>query len=351
MPHQYHLGVNRPSGKLRALDLFCGAGGSSCGARMAGVEIAGGVDIAPLATEAFADNFPGANVFRGDIRKLSPKAVLRQTGPIDLLLASPECTNHSCAKGSADRSEESRLTAFEATRFARRLKPRWVVIENVIQMRTWSRYGELLRAFGRMGYQVREQVLDASDFGVPQARRRLFLLCDLAGMPPEVVPMAGEPPKVRDIIEPNGSFPFTPLRRRGRAVRTLRSAGRAIRELGPGKPFLVVYYGTDGCGGWQRTDAPLRTITTLDRFAYVKPSKAGHMMRMLQVPELKLAMGFPRSYRLDRGVRRDRIRLLGNGVCPPVMKAIVETLCREGLGTVQRRRAPAFLSLRSGASS
>ena len=47
---------------------------------------------------------------------------------------------------------------------------------------------------------------------------------------------------------------------------------------------------------------------------------------MLQVPELKRAMGLPKLFHFSHGSRRDRIRLLGNGVCPPVMKAVVERL-------------------------
>ena len=50
------------------------------------------------------------------------------------------------------------------------------------------------------------------------------------------------------------------------------------------------------------------------------------MMRMLQVPELQAAMGFGPEFSLTGGSRRDRIRILGNGVCPPVMQAIVSGL-------------------------
>ena len=49
-------------------------------------------------------------------------------------------------------------------------------------------------------------------------------------------------------------------------------------------------------------------------------------MRMLQVPELKRAMGFDEDFELPVGTRRDRIRLLGNAVCPPVMEAVVRAL-------------------------
>jgi len=70
----------------------------------------------------------------------------------------------------------------------------------------------------------------------------------------------------------------------------------------------------------------LRTITTIDRFALVEPCDDGFEMRMLQVPELKRAMGFKKDYRFSHGTRRDRIHLLGNGVCPPVMQRVVESL-------------------------
>src|SRR2546423_11849214 len=61
-------------------------------------------------------------------------------------------------------------------------------------------------------------------------------------------------------------FPYTTLFRslykRGRAKPTLIRARRAMKALGKAKPFLIVYYGSDGAGGWQRVDKPLRTITT-----------------------------------------------------------------------------------------
>jgi DNA (cytosine-5)-methyltransferase 1 len=47
---------------------------------------------------------------------------------------------------------------------------------------------------------------------------------------------------------------------------------------------------------------------------------------MLQVPEIKAAMGFPDEYVMEHGTRREKIKLLGNAVCPPVMAAVVRTL-------------------------
>jgi DNA (cytosine-5)-methyltransferase 1 len=248
-------------------------------------------------------------------------------GPIDLLLASPECTNHSCAKGAGERCEESRRTAFQVTRFAKVLLPRWIVVENVVQMKAWRKYKKWLATLRSLGYGIREQTLNAAHFGVPQSRRRLFITCDWEGTPPEVIPPRGcAVRKAREVISTHGDYRFSILHAENRAQNTIARAERAISRLGEYQDFLLVYYGSDAAGGWQSLDVPLRTITTLDRFAYVRRNGHGHEMRMLQVPELKKAMGFPPSFKLEHGTRRGRIRLLGNAVCPPVMKAIISKL-------------------------
>jgi DNA (cytosine-5)-methyltransferase 1 len=96
---------------IRVFDMFCGAGGSSAGARLAGAQIVHGIDAWDLAAQTFKDNFSKANV---DIRELGPNSLPPRSlgrGDIDMLVASPECTNHSPAKGSAPRSEDSRRTS------------------------------------------------------------------------------------------------------------------------------------------------------------------------------------------------------------------------------------------------
>lgn len=312
--------------RIRTLDLFAGGGGSTCGAAMAGVAVVAAVDAWDLACTTYGDNNPEARVYHSTCEELDPKRIRSELGEIDLILASPECTNHTCAKGSGKRSETSRNTAFQVSRYAAVLKPRWIVIENVIQMRAWRRYEEFVAELEIEGYRVTPHVLNAADFGVPQCRRRLFLLCQLGSPPPPIKPPNLERKSARDIIDKNGTYRFSPLWDARRAVPTLERAERAIAELGEHQPFLLVYYGSDGAGGWQRLGAPLRTITTLDRFAYVRLRNGEHEMRMLQVPELQLAMGFPPEYKLQHGNRRDRIKLLGNAVCPPVMCYIVSAL-------------------------
>lgn len=312
---------------IRALDIFCGAGGSSAGAQAAGVEIAAGIDMCPVATATFAANFSDAQVITSKLEDLNLDTVKIQIGEIDILLASPECTNHTCAKGGAPRSEQSRATAMLVVEYARKFLPRWLVLENVIQMRPWSRYGELKHELHCLGYELEEHILDASDFGVAQTRRRLFLVGDRKEKPTsEILKRPGRRRSAKSILDPAGVWDMSPLFNKRRAQATLERAQRGFAALGDGASFLLVYYGNDGSGGWQALSRPLRTVTTIDRFALISHNGAGPEMRMLQVPELKRAMGFDQEFILPRGTRRDRIRLLGNGVCPPVMEKAVESL-------------------------
>lgn len=129
-----------------------------------------------------------------------------------------------------------------------------------------------------------------------------------------------------EAIQLDGHWRSKPLHLAGRARPTLERADRAIAALGRGHPFLIVYYGSDGAGGWQSLDRPLRTLTTLDRFGLVTWDGREPMLRMLQVDELRCAMGFPNNHLFERGSRRDKIKMIGNGVCPPVMAAAIETM-------------------------
>lgn len=326
--------MNNTVWPIQAIDLFCGAGGSTYGATQAGVDVVAGFDMWDLAIKAYQTNFPHATTFKRDLRSFSKGEIQNihsSLGKIDLILASPECTNHSKAKGAAERSEESKETAFEAIRFAKIIKPSWMIIENVVEFGTWDRFKDLLEKLWELGYFVRQIALNAKDFGVPQSRERLFLLCSLSGKTEDPVFRHKKIKPISAVIDSSGKYGFSPLRKAGRAENTIKSAERAMAELGNKTPFLLVYYGSarKGNNGWQTVDEPLGTITTLDRFAYVVPGKKDHMMRMLQPEELKLAMGFKSNYKLDDidGLtRRNRIKLMGNGVCPPVMKALVESL-------------------------
>ncbi len=311
--------------EIRAIDLFCGAGGSSLGARSAGVKIIAGFDLWPLAGKIHEANFPESLFVQGRLEEHRLGKFVKQLGRIDLILASPECTNHSPAKGNKPRCEESKNTAFQVIRYAKAFTPRWIVIENVVGMRRWCRYAEYRQALARLGYHITEQILNSRHFGVGQARRRLFLTCDLQQKPKTTTVQGWPTPSAAASLQLRAGYKWSPLFSARRSAETLVRAKRAIHELGERDTFLLVYYGSDGAGGWQRLNRPLRTITTVDRFAVVKWIDGVHYMRMLQVPELQNAMGMT-GLKIDAGTRRERIKMLGNAVCPPVMCAVIKDL-------------------------
>lgn len=320
--------------KLRTFDMFCGGGGSSRGALMAGATLVAALDMWKLATDTYALNFPDAAIYCMKASSLSPHRLANEVGGIDLLLASPECTSHSVAKGNKPKCDKSRDTAFEVVRFAKVLKPRWIIVENVAQMQRWHRFDEWHRKLRKIGYKTDFDILDAQFHSTPQSRRRLFLVADLEGDP--TLPKRGKltTRTVETAIlnrgePPHAPWAFSPVNENRLARATIERADRAIEELGGATPFIMVYYGTDGAGGFQTIDRPLRTVTTLDRFAYVRPNCHGHEMRMLQPPELAAAMGFPDEHKWPNASRRERIKLIGNAVCPRVMRDVVKALTAE----------------------
>jgi DNA (cytosine-5)-methyltransferase 1 len=297
---------------------------------MAGATPVGGIDLWQTAIDTYELNFPEAKTWRRSIEGLNAKQVANAVGRVDLLLASPECTNHSVAKGKAPRCENSRRTAFQVIRFAKAMQPRWVIVENVVSMRHWHSYNEWFGRLQAVGYNLVEAVLDSHGFGVSQSRRRLFVIGDREGVPQLPTPLQNPKATARMILRTDDSegipWRFSQLDSPNRAQPTLERAQRAIQAVGPKEPFLIVYYGSDAAGGWQLLDRPLRTITTLDRFALVKPNGVGHVLRMLQPVELAAAMGFPENYNWPDTTRRNKIKLIGNAVSPPVIKAIVKKL-------------------------
>ena len=308
------------------VDLFCGGGLGARGAVTAGLHPLVAVDLWDIACKTYKANFPSATVLNERIEKIDPLAYARP-GTVDLLLASPECTNHSVAKGAAPRDEKSRETAMYTVQWIAALQPRWFVIENVKEMRAWGRYQELIDMLTALGYQMREEIINAAEFGAPQARVRLFLIGGLNMPPPPIRPSPGASGKtVRDILDPAGSWPEPPLFVEGRAETTVSRARHAIKALGAEAEFLLVYYGSGGKKSWQTLDQPLRTVTTIDRFALVRRQGGRYVMRMLQPTELARAMSLPDHHHFPVGNRREKVKLCGNGVCASVIENIVRCL-------------------------
>ncbi|WP_313213274.1 DNA cytosine methyltransferase [Stenotrophomonas acidaminiphila] len=308
------------------VDLFCGGGLGARGAVQAGLEPVLAIDLWEFACKTYKVNFPEAVVINDRIEKIDPLQHC-SSGSLDLLIASPECTNHSVAKGSAPRDERSKETALHTLDWISALKPRWVVIENVKEMKLWHRYQSLIESLRNLGYLVDDFVLNSADFGSAQSRSRLFLVAGLGVTPPVITaPEAATPLTVQDILDPDGTWPMKPLFVPNRAKATAARARDAIATLGPDAEFLIVYYGSGGKKSWQTLNSPLRTVTTIDRFALVKKRSNRWHIRMLQPSELARAMSLPSEHQFAAGTRRDKVKICGNGVCSIVMKNVIEQI-------------------------
>jgi DNA (cytosine-5)-methyltransferase 1 len=307
------------------VDLFCGGGFGARGAvRGGGIPLLG-LDAWDMATKTYKTNFPGADIITEFIEKVDIAALGKRYKP-DVLLTSPECTSHSIARGAKVGKESSRETAMGIVPWVKSMAPRWVIVENVNRMKKWNRHNELVETIEDLGYTVSDLLLNSADFGSAQARKRMFLVCDSKGTTITRDELLGYGTTNRltakHIIDSKANYPSSLLYKPGRATATIDRAERAIAELGRGVPFIIVYYGSDYAGGWQRLNAPLRTVTTVDRFGLVTWKKDVPYLRMLQPNELLQAMGGGEEHSLPHGSRREKVKLCGNGVCSDVMTAI-----------------------------
>ena len=164
---------------IRAISLFCGAGGFCEGARLAGWQVVSAVDSDPQACRTHAANFPEVHLHEGDIGGfLEGRGGAVQEQPIDIVYGGPPCQGFSQI-GPRDISDPRNALYEEFVRICRTVKARAFVMENVPNMVAMSNghfKSKILLAFAAAGYR-RTAIVSvlASDFGVPQYRRRVFI--------------------------------------------------------------------------------------------------------------------------------------------------------------------------------
>src|SRR5262245_50852658 len=118
---------------VRAADLFCGGGGSSTGLFQACAEEGARCDLLAInhdetAIETHSANHPQAKHLCESLDSVDPRKAV-PGGKLDLLIASPECTHHSNARGGKPRSDQSRASAWHVVRWAEALEPQFIVVE------------------------------------------------------------------------------------------------------------------------------------------------------------------------------------------------------------------------------
>lgn len=171
--------------KYEAIDIFSGCGGVSCGLTLSGFKVKSAVEIEKHAVETYLNYGPlsKVNVLNEDICNLSGEQILKaakiKKDDIYLFAGCPPCQNFSrqnpLNKNKSD--EERKKLLFEFLRIIEEIKPPFILMENVPGIKTDFNNAILSEFLQRLKkhYYVKEDVLNAANYGVPQARKRFVL--------------------------------------------------------------------------------------------------------------------------------------------------------------------------------
>jgi DNA (cytosine-5)-methyltransferase 1 len=290
---------------IRAVDLYCGAGGSSTGLYRAAEKLGFKVDLTAINHWKFAiathkANHPHAKHRETSINQVDPLEVV-PGGRLDLLWASPECIHFSVARGGKPVRPQSRASGWHVLHWAETLLIDNIIIENVKEYRTWGplkrvlrlnkktgknervwipdpkRKGEtyqaLLAGLRSLNFNVEERIINAADHGDPTTRERLFIIArrgrrriswpEPTHAASDVKRLFGERKKwraAREIIDWNitGQSIFT--RKKPLATKTLERIFTGLEKFG-GKelqPFLVILRNN---GTTASVEGPIPTLT------------------------------------------------------------------------------------------
>ncbi|KAB2700396.1 DNA cytosine methyltransferase [Ochrobactrum sp. Kaboul] len=337
---------------MRVVELFSGAGGMSLGLKEAGFEIVRAYDAWPVAVRNYNLNIGGNHAKvadLGDLLGIVPE--LLKLAP-DMICGGPPCQDYSSA-GRREEADNARLTLAFAVLVAT-VRPRWFLMENVInamKSATWRQARTILKA---AGYGLTESKIDASRYGVPQSRRRLFVIGrqgERDGFLASSIAAAAapEPMTLRDLFGATTPaavyFPATSDARRSiwgpdEPAPTIRE--RSIRPLPvsyrphPDDAALLenghVYSRPVRAGrGVRSIDEPFPTIT---RTAWERPTPrylssphpadpvAASSTAVLSIDQISRIQGFPAWWKWETSAKRDKLQMIANAV-PPSVAAVI----------------------------
>jgi DNA (cytosine-5)-methyltransferase 1 len=341
-----HWVVDMAARKPVIVDLFSGAGGMSTGFEMAGFRVALGVEYIPRFSETFAKNHEDAIAICGDIREVKNSDIEEKLDgqEIDVVVGGPPCQGFSKA-GRRDQKDPRNSLFMDFIRVVGLLKPKYFVMENVPGILTMKNAEDelvidiIMNEFKNIGYYVEWKKLLASNYGVPQNRRRVIFLgtpMDENGKPyrtisypqithvsstklkqptldiglPKLQPFVGVGTILKDEKEVDSSFFHSEAMIAG-------FKRRKAKNVAEGKGF-----------GWQilKHDKPSYTLSA----RYWKDGsdaivQHGNRYRMLTLKEAAAIQSFPPDYEFC-GSKRDVYTQIGNAVPCLLAKAIADEL-------------------------
>ena len=339
------------------IDLFCGAGGMSTGFEMAGFRPILAIDNWKDALDTYQFNKPGVNVLCADLSIVSPKAIKEQycISSVDVIIGGPPCQGFSVAgKRIIDDVRNKLYKSF--VEFVRVFQPKVFVMENVpniLSMGGGIIKESILSDFTNLGYKVNYKILTASDFGVPQNRRRAIFVGFKSGtsflfpQPTVSTPITAKE-ALSDLpeesIEEGGSYPTLPqsdyqVKMRQGSSGVFNHSATIHTEQTKRIIAMVPDGGNYTCLpeelqmtrkvhiAWTRlhSDRPSITIDTghNHHFHY-------EYNRVPTARESARLQSFPDSYRFLCG-KTSQLKQIGNAVPPLMANAIAEAIKQQSL--------------------
>ncbi len=288
-------------GRVFAADLFCGAGGTSTGMvnalqgmgyRIEDIDLLA-VNHWDMAIATHSANHPWARHLCENLDNVNPRDII-PGGYLDLMVASPECTHHSRARGGKPISDQSRASAWHVLRWAEALYIENILIENVPEFMTWGpldRDGGIVQnmkgktflafieALRSLGYNVNYQVVNCADYGDPTTRRRLFIMAKRSRNPlfPEPThaksgskDLFGERKPwrpAREVIDWSIESESIFTRKKPLSPNTMRRIMKGLEKFS-GLPFVI---GQQSQAQPRATDDPIPTVASAGAIALVQP--------------------------------------------------------------------------------
>jgi DNA (cytosine-5)-methyltransferase 1 len=329
---------SRPKQPAAIVDLFCGAGGLTCGLQRAGLQVAAGVDLDPACAFPFSVN-NNVPFLRRDVADLTPEELepFFPAGATRVLVGCAPCQPFSrYSRGQDPRAHEKWPLLRHFSRLIQALVPPIVSMENVPALQDDSLFHEFVDGLISSGYHVESTVAFCPDYGIPQERSRLILLASRLG-PIKLVGHTHSPRKYRTVKDAIGSL--RPLHAGGQDSRDALHRAcdlspvnlRRIRASRPGGNWrdwpksLVARCHTTESGkyyssvyGRMEWNRPAPTITT--QFFGYGNGRFGHpeQDRAISLREGALLQSFPRTYKFHDPAKPAPAavigRLVGNAV-------------------------------------
>lgn len=324
--------------KIKAIDLFCGAGGLTLGLEKAGIKVMMGIDIDPACEYPFQAN-NSAKFLKKSVEDVTSQELTDAYGDaeITLLAGCAPCQPFSTYKlGKSDETDERWNLLWQFGRMVKETEPDLITMENVPKLAHQKVFGDFVKSLEKLDYYVSYKVVNCADYGVAQQRNRLVLLASKFG-PISIIPPTVSKSKYKTVRQAISKLPELnagelnskdPLHqssslselnlkriRCSKPGRTWRDWPEALiaecHKRKTGKSFPSVY-------GRMEWDVPAPTMTT--QFYGFGNGRFGHpeQDRAISLREGAIIQSFPKSYKFTpkgKPINRRTVgRLIGNAV-------------------------------------